>query len=101
MSHWNPSRIPTTSMPERLARIEAAPITLLMPGAGPPPTTIASLLDADIAARNLRESGRVAKGYRSVPLSVDTLEPRPAQVCRPPEPAGIQLQRECRCIPWV
>src|SRR3954471_4713104 len=31
-------------MPDRHARIVAAPITLLIPGAGPPPTKIASLL---------------------------------------------------------
>jgi hypothetical protein len=37
-----PSRTPTTSMLSRAARIVAAPITLLMPGAGPPPTRMAS-----------------------------------------------------------
>src|SRR6478609_7462416 len=35
--------MPRTGMPDRQARMVAAPITLLMPGAGPPPTTIASL----------------------------------------------------------
>src|SRR5215203_659359 len=43
MIHSNPSRMPTTSIPPRRARIVAAPITLLIPGAGPPPTRIASL----------------------------------------------------------
>ena len=43
MSHSKPSRMPTTSTPSRRARIVAAPMTLLMPGAGPPPTRIASL----------------------------------------------------------
>src|SRR6185295_14651761 len=37
-----PSRIPSTSTPCRSARIVAALITLLMPGAGPPPTRMAS-----------------------------------------------------------
>src|SRR4030095_7196007 len=36
------SRTPTTSTPSRTPRIVAAPITLLMPGAGPPPTRMAS-----------------------------------------------------------
>src|SRR6478752_9115066 len=39
-----PSRMPNTGMPSTQARMVAAPITLLMPGAGPPPTRIASLL---------------------------------------------------------
>ena len=43
MIHSNPSRIPRTSTPSRTPRIVAAPMTLLMPGAGPPPTRIASL----------------------------------------------------------
>ena len=43
MSQRKPSWMPSTSVPERHARIVAAPITLLMPGAGPPPTRIASL----------------------------------------------------------
>src|SRR5579859_4192143 len=33
--------MPSTSTPSRTARIVAAPITLLMPGAGPPPHRIA------------------------------------------------------------
>lgn len=41
INHWKPSRIPMTSMPESWARMVAAPITLLIPGAGPPPTTMA------------------------------------------------------------
>src|ERR1700674_4725841 len=35
-----PSWIPSTSAPPRTERIVAAPITLLMPGAGPPPHRI-------------------------------------------------------------
>src|SRR5690606_13051891 len=38
-----PSLRPTTSMPESTARMVAAPMTLLMPGAGPPAARIASL----------------------------------------------------------
>ena len=36
ISHSNPSRMPTTSMPSSSARMVAALITLLIPGAGPP-----------------------------------------------------------------
>ena len=43
MIHSKPSRMPRTSTPSRTPRIVAAPMTLLMPGAGPPPTRIASL----------------------------------------------------------
>jgi hypothetical protein len=42
MIQRKPSRTPTTSAPERHARIVAAPITELMPGAGPPPTRMAT-----------------------------------------------------------
>src|SRR5215831_21024156 len=44
ISHSKPSSQPTTSTPSSAARMVAAPITLLMPGAGPPPTRIASRL---------------------------------------------------------
>ena len=44
ISHSNPSRMPTTSMPSSWARIVAALMTLLIPGAGPPPTRIATFL---------------------------------------------------------
>ena len=44
ISHSNPSRMPTTSTSSRMHRMVAAPITLLMPGAGPPPTRIPSFL---------------------------------------------------------
>src|SRR5688572_23175968 len=43
ISHSKPSRMPTTSTPPRRARIVAAPMTLLIPGAGPPPTRMANL----------------------------------------------------------
>ena len=42
MRRSKPSRMPSTSTPCRSARIVAALITLLMPGAGPPPTRIPS-----------------------------------------------------------
>src|SRR5258708_33398816 len=45
MSHSNPCWIPSTSTLDRLARMDAAPMTLLMPGAGPPATTIPSLFE--------------------------------------------------------
>ena len=44
MIHWKPSCRPRTSTPESEARMVAAPMTLLMPGAGPPATRMASLL---------------------------------------------------------
>ena len=37
ISHLKPSRMPSTLAPRSTERIVAAPITLLMPGAGPPP----------------------------------------------------------------
>src|SRR2546429_448498 len=40
MIHSNPSRTPSTSTASNRARMVAAPITLLMPGAGPPPTRL-------------------------------------------------------------
>src|SRR2546426_10471346 len=49
MIHSNPSRTPSTSTASNRARMVAAPITLLMPGAGPPPTRIASVLRSVIA----------------------------------------------------
>ena len=44
MIHLKPSKIPTTDAPPKMLRIVAAPITLLIPGAGPPPTRIPMLL---------------------------------------------------------
>jgi hypothetical protein len=48
ISHLNPSRIPITCRPPRLARMVAAPMTLLMPGAGPPPHRIATVSETGI-----------------------------------------------------
>src|SRR5580698_8753720 len=47
MSQRNPSLMPRTSTLDRHARIVAAPMTLLIPGAGPPATTMASFFGAD------------------------------------------------------
>src|SRR5262245_13873416 len=44
MIHSNPSSMPSTSTPSSAARIVAAPITELIPGAGPPPTRMARRL---------------------------------------------------------
>ena len=39
-----PSQTPTTSIPDKALRMVAAPSTALIPGAGPPPTSIPSFL---------------------------------------------------------
>src|SRR5882762_3133942 len=49
MIHSNPSRTPSTSTASSRARIVAAPMTLLIPGAGPPPTRIARVFRSVIA----------------------------------------------------
>src|SRR2546422_2478808 len=49
MIHSNPSRMPSTSTASNRARIVAAPMTLLIPGAGPPPTRIASVFRSVMA----------------------------------------------------
>ena len=43
MSHLNPSRKPSTSEPPMMLRIVTALMTLLMPGAGPPPTSMPTM----------------------------------------------------------
>ena len=48
---WMPS---TSTAPERQARMVAAPITLLMPGAGPPATTMASFCADEAWGRGQR-----------------------------------------------
>ena len=50
---------PTTRSPSSRARIVAAPMTLLMPGAGPPPTRIASFLCCSISS--FRSSALLSK----------------------------------------
>src|SRR2546425_12488974 len=49
MIHSKPSRTPSTSTASSRARMVAAPMTLLIPGAGPPPTRIASVFRSVIA----------------------------------------------------
>src|SRR5438876_690172 len=49
MIHLKPSWMPSTSNPASDARIVAAAITLLIPGAGPPPQRIARRLSDAIA----------------------------------------------------
>src|SRR5215510_2490687 len=43
MIHLNPCSIPKTFLPSSRQRIVAAPITPLIPGAGPPPTNMATV----------------------------------------------------------
>ena len=61
MIHSKPSRTPSTSTPSSAPRMVAAPITLLMPGAGPPPTRMASFLPVRHAIRPLVLSLRRAR----------------------------------------
>jgi hypothetical protein len=42
-SHWKPSRMPMTLRPHLMASMVADRMTPLMPGAGPPPTRMASV----------------------------------------------------------
>src|SRR6184192_4041607 len=53
MIHSNPSRTPSTSTASSRARMVAAPMTLLMPGAGPPPTRIARVLRSVIVTGSI------------------------------------------------
>src|SRR5688572_17998542 len=43
ISHLNPSTKPSTSEPPSRLRMVTAPITLLIPGAGPPPTSMPTM----------------------------------------------------------
>src|SRR2546426_8411938 len=62
MIHSNPSRTPSTSTASNRARITAAPMTLLIPGAGPPPTRIASVFRSVIAFPSHEGLG-IGRGY--------------------------------------
>src|ERR1044071_2322694 len=69
ISHLKPSAMPMTSTPSRFARMVAALITLLMPGAGPPPTRIPSFFGVmAILARLCAEARR---GERPGPLDFE------------------------------
>jgi hypothetical protein len=48
--------MPTTSQPPRILRIVTALITLLMPGAGPPPTSIPTVVREELAIFRLLRS---------------------------------------------
>ena len=50
ITHSKPSSMPMTSTPSSTERMVAAPMTLLMPGAGPPPTRIANFFRSLIAS---------------------------------------------------
>src|SRR5579883_3135539 len=73
----NPSRTPTTSSPRLIASIVTDEITPLIPGAGPPPTTIASRpRDAEF------DMGRTPQAVRSADARVprvfgERIGPRP------------------------
>src|SRR5687767_10897767 len=69
MIHSKPSRIPMTSMPSTSARMVAAAITLLMPGAGPPPTRIASFLGCVTAQSCLMARNAAACLIIAVPIN--------------------------------
>ena len=91
MSHWKPSWSPTTSTSERQARMVAAPMTLLMPGAGPPATTMASLLLGELSelsdnGPDLVESlSRAARSRSPGAIARIVARRRP---CRPQEGVG-------------
>src|SRR5262245_13385896 len=79
MSHSKPSRMPSTSTPSSWARMVALPITLLMPGAGPPPTRIASAfrgLSVRFAGMGTIIASRLRLGKR--------FRPPPCRAARPP-----------------
>src|SRR5918912_1147541 len=50
ISRLKPSRMPTTPTPATRARMVAAPMTLLIPGAGPPPHSSATRCDSGMLA---------------------------------------------------
>src|SRR5262245_15596254 len=57
MIQLKPSWMPTTSKPERTARMVAAPMTALMPGAGPPPTRMPTFLGWWVIAPTISHAG--------------------------------------------
>src|SRR5216684_8560250 len=103
MIHSNPSRTPSTSTASNRARIVAAPITLLIPGAGPPPTRIASVFRSVMvmprASRGLGaplapcEHGDYGHGDADPPPGGRAQAPRPLGRR---EPIGLALERRER-----
>jgi hypothetical protein len=70
MIHSKPSRMPRTSTPSSWARIVAALMTLLMPGAGPPPTRIDREEAAGAETDRRTERGHLAQAaVAEVPLA--------------------------------
>src|SRR6188474_2512392 len=66
MIHSNPSRMPHTSTPPSTARMVAALIALLIPGAGPPLTRMASLSGLVILPSRAMSSCSSSHASRSV-----------------------------------
>src|SRR5207244_5304391 len=101
--HSNPSRMPSTSTASNRARIVAAPITLLIPGAGPPPTRIASVFRSVMilprASRGLgaplapREDGDRRHCNSDPHTGGPAQAPRPLGRC---QPVGFALERRDR-----
>src|SRR5262249_55020053 len=99
----NPLRIPTTPTFSSSARIVAAAITLLMPGAGPPPTRLRSLPTAGASGKRremLDEGGghhaghlvgdEVADAGQHVePVRACRVVRRPAGRARADRPIGV------------
>src|SRR6184192_182547 len=83
MIHSNPSRTPSTSTASSRARMVAAPMTLLMPGAGPPPTRIARVL------RSVIVTGSILGRHTRRDPGVEKLESRRPE--RVDEQAGARL----------
>jgi hypothetical protein len=68
MSHSKPSSTPSTSTPESRARMVAAAMTLLIPGAGPPPTRMASFWRDDMSGTPWRGRSRDARRQGTMDL---------------------------------
>src|SRR5438093_5341846 len=103
MIHSNPSRTPSTSTAYNRARMVAAPITLLMPGAGPPPTRIASVLRSVIALPGVSCAGAPLPPRQHGDHRHGDADPPPggrAEAARPlarRQPVGLALEgREYR-----
>src|SRR5262249_52759480 len=92
MIHSKPSSIPTTSMFSKLVRIVAALITLLMPGAGPPPTRMPTL-PLNLASRGRRLERARQRGDRVRHLGVSVLEQEVRARGLVPQDVEVRLAR--------
>src|SRR2546423_1892361 len=82
MSHLKPSCTPTTRKPSLIASMAAAEMTALMPGAGPPPTSMARTFSLGMTEMIGPYSCLMkAEFYRSTPLYQITEEERVALAC--------------------